>query len=103
MFDIRRGQKTIPDPEVHHGLDGLIQSQAKFAEIFDDLRVEANQVLDVDDRVLALGRVTGRDRQTGLEVNAEVAAVWTMRGGHAIRCDYYNDRAEALKAVGLSE
>jgi hypothetical protein len=36
-------------------------------------------------------------------VDAPVAAVWTMHAGHAIRCDYYNDWAEALKAVGLEE
>jgi ketosteroid isomerase-like protein len=75
--------KTIPDAEIHHGPDGLIRSQAKFAEIFDDLRVEADEVIDAGDRV-----------------SAQVAAVWTMRGERVIRGEYYNDWAEAREAVG---
>ena len=32
-----------------------------------------------------------------------IAAVWTLRNGKALRVRYYDDKAEALEAVGLSE
>jgi ketosteroid isomerase-like protein len=31
------------------------------------------------------------------------AAVWTLRNGKALRVRYYDDKAEALEAAGLSE
>jgi hypothetical protein len=33
----------------------------------------------------------------------QTTAVWALREGRAVRVRYYDDRAEALEAVGLSE
>jgi hypothetical protein len=42
----------------------------------------------------------GRD---GIEVSARVTQVWTVRGGTLVRMRMYQERQEALEAVGLSE
>jgi hypothetical protein len=42
----------------------------------------------------------GRD---GIEVSARVTQVWTVRGGTLVRMCMYQERQEALEAVGLSE
>jgi ketosteroid isomerase-like protein len=94
---------TIPDPEVHRGPEGFVRSQAKFAEVFEDLRVEAEQVVDAGDQVLVLARARGRERSVGVQLTAAVAAVWTMRAGKAIRADFYDSWRLAREAAGLVE
>ena len=42
----------------------------------------------------------GRD---GIEVQARAAWVWTIRDGSVERVCFYQERQQALKAVGLSE
>ena len=93
----------IPDPETHHGHDGFMRSQLKFAEIFPDLRLEPVDVIDAGDRIVALAQAVGREERTGTKILQRVAAVWTMRDGKAVLLVYYADWNQALEAVGLSE
>jgi hypothetical protein len=44
-----------------------------------------------------------RVRQGGGETEATSAGIATYRGGRLVRWKDYGDRAEALKAAGLSE
>ncbi len=41
--------------------------------------------------------------QSGITLERDDAIVYKLRGDRIIRIDYYNNRAEALEAVGLSE
>lgn len=91
---------SIPDPEVHHGEAGFIRSQAKFSEVFDDLRVEPMDVVDTNGGVLVLAMARGIDLRSGQEIEARVAALWTMRDGKAVKGVYFEDWDKALEAVG---
>jgi uncharacterized protein len=93
----------IPDPEIHHGHDGFMRSQLKFAEVFPDLRIEPVDVIDAGDRIVALAHAVGKEERTGSRILQRVAAVWTMRDGKAVRGVYFSDWDQALEAVGLSE
>ena len=42
-------------------------------------------------------------RGSGVEVERRDAQVWRLRSGKVVRGDYYNNRQQALEAVGLSE
>jgi ketosteroid isomerase-like protein len=46
-------------------------------------------------------RATGR--RSGVSIERNDAIVSTFRDGKVTRIDYYNDQAQALEAVGLSE
>ena len=53
-------------------------------------------------RILVLDRWHFRGRD-GIEIDSELANVFTFRDGLVIRIDGYNDRAEARTAVGLDD
>jgi ketosteroid isomerase-like protein len=73
-------------------------------EAFEDYEPEIERLIDAGDKVVTLAIESGRGRGSGAEVqSARTAHVWTLRDGKAIRLDLYNDRADALKAVGLEE
>ena len=53
--------------------------------------------------VLMLLRAMGTASHTGIEVDYEWAAVWTIRDGKVLWAPGYLNRADALEAAGLPE
>jgi hypothetical protein len=73
-------------------------------DTFDDLSVAAEELLDVgSDRVVAVQRVCGRAKLSGIETELLYAVSYTLRDGLIVCAREYETRAEALKAVGLEE
>jgi ketosteroid isomerase-like protein len=73
-----------------------------FIDTWESVRWDADELIDAGDRVVLAftNRLTGRD---GIELQARGNLVWTFRAGRIVRTCLYQDRAEALKAAGLSE
>ena len=93
-----------PVSGAYYGPDGIRKFFADTADSFDRFRVEHRDIRDLgDDRVLAIGTMHARVRQGGVETEATSAGIATYRGGRLVRWKDYGDRAEALKAAGLSE
>ena len=68
------------------------------------LAYQPKELIDAGDKVLAFVRVSGRGHASGVEVEADTWAVWTFRDGKRVEWTYFgDDRASALKAVGLQE
>jgi ketosteroid isomerase-like protein len=65
------------------------------AEI-EDYRVHA-------DHVVALGRICGTGRSSGVELNAPIATVFLVKNSQLVQVDSYGDWGEGLKAAGLRE
>jgi ketosteroid isomerase-like protein len=66
------------------------------------LRIEVNDLRDVDDLVVA--RITQRAlARQGIEVERQFGNVWTIRDGFVTRLVAYSDWNQALEAAGLSE
>ena len=55
------------------------------------------------DRVLERGDFGGVGAGSSIETLASYTVIFTFRDGQISRVDYFSDRAEALKAVGLEE
>ncbi len=58
-------------------------------------------MLDAGEKVVALLVVRGQGTLSGAAVEVPMAHVLTLRDGKVHRIEYFGDRAEALKAVGL--
>jgi ketosteroid isomerase-like protein len=56
-----------------------------------------------DFRVIAVNHVRMRGRESGVEVDAVGAQLWTISEGKSRRLKLYQAKAEALEAVGLRE
>ena len=70
---------------------------------WEEVRLVADEVRDLGESVIWLGRIEGRGRGSGVPVDAPMGAVFDFRGGKVWRARSYLDHAEALKAVGLEE
>ncbi|HEX6116634.1 MAG TPA: nuclear transport factor 2 family protein [Solirubrobacterales bacterium] len=101
-----RNPPDFPVRGLYEGHDGVRRWRDQVFDIFDGPRVEPEDIVDVHGdgtTVLMLLRATGTARYTGIEVDYEWAAVWTIRNGKLLRAQGYLSRDEAVKAAGLSE
>ena len=72
-------------------------------DVYENVRVEAREFIDAGDKVVVVGRTHATARGSGMQVENEVALVWTVRDGSLIRNEVFTDRREALEAAGLRE
>jgi ketosteroid isomerase-like protein len=86
-----------------YGLDSIRDNIEQWASAWEDLEVTAEEFLDAGDRVVVTACHRGRGRESGVTVDARFYEVYTLRDGKVVRADEYAERAEALRAAGLSE
>src|ERR1700730_13784680 len=86
----------------YSGREGIEAYFQAAGDTWEDVRLIAEEFQDLGHRVLMLGRVEGRGRGSGVEVDAPHAAVWDFRGGRISRTRGYFDPRDALRAAGLS-
>jgi uncharacterized protein len=90
-----------PDAGTFRGAEGSRWLTA-WRESFDGYTVEPTEIIDAGDKVFAAIVQRGRPHGSGTEVEEHWCQVVTVRGGLIIRLETFRDRAEALKAAGLS-
>ena len=64
---------------------------------------DTEDLISVDDKVVALVRWRGRGKASGAQGEISMAMVWTVREQAITSVEFYLDRAQALEAVGLRE
>ena len=73
-------------------------------EVFEDLRFDHDRILDLDDRIVALGTFRGRGRVSGMEFGpAPFAIVITLRDGKMMRFEWFASAEDALRAAGVPQ
>jgi ketosteroid isomerase-like protein len=85
------------------GREGLERFDRARSENWEELRNVAEELRDLGDRVVVLGTTKGRGRASGAAVEVPYAAIYDFRGDRIWRIRAYFDRAEGLRAAGLSK
>ena len=85
-----------------YSLDQIRGFFHEFVESWESVRIEVDEFIEAGEQVVTPNTiyVQGRD---GIEVQARGAFVWTIRDGSITHLCFYQERDEALEAVGLSE
>ena len=91
-----------PDTQVYRGHEGVRTALANVEQSFDELHFEAEDFRDAGDDVVVFIHMRGRGKGSGIEVEAQIAHLWTIRDGKGVRVRVL-DRESALEAAGLRE
>jgi ketosteroid isomerase-like protein len=84
----------------YRGIAGIEQLRADTEQVFEKFEVHY-ELLDLDERILAWGKVEVRARGSGIEVNVPMGGVFEFRDGKIVRWEDFGSKAKAFKAVGL--
>jgi uncharacterized protein len=90
---------ALPESDVYRGRDTIHEFLQGFLESWEEFAQEVEDVVPSGERLVVLLHMRGRGRESGVEVDASYAHVWTIRDGRATRVDAYYDRERALEAA----
>jgi ketosteroid isomerase-like protein len=94
----------VQEGQVYRGLAEVVREYDEVdGEAWEDRRIEPEEFLDADDHVVVLFHEYRRGKGSGVELETDTAAVFTVRDGRVLRLQGFMDRAAARKAAGLSE
>jgi uncharacterized protein len=89
-----------PDAGTHAGRDSFERFFRSWIDSFDGFTVEPEHVLERDDKLIAVVHQSGRGRASGVQVDARLAHVWTVKDGRAIRWEAIANVDDALRDPG---
>jgi ketosteroid isomerase-like protein len=91
-----------PDAGVFRGRAAALARMQTLIDLVGPIKVRLEELIDVGDgRYVACARMVGESAATDRPYTQSFAVVHRLRDGLIVEADYYLDRAQALKAVGL--
>jgi ketosteroid isomerase-like protein len=91
----------IPDAGDYRGASGFGRWLEDFGAAWSEFSIALEEYLDADPHVVAFFRLDATGAGSGVRVERQDAMVCEMRDGLIVRIDYFNNRDDALSAVGL--
>jgi ketosteroid isomerase-like protein len=93
----------LGDETLYRGLEARVRYEQNWRAEWGDFRYQPDELRDVGDRILAIGRISSSGLSSGAAIDTDFANLFTFSAGKVIREQVFFDRAEALEAAGLSE
>jgi ketosteroid isomerase-like protein len=90
-------------PASLRGREERVRLERRWRSDWGEFRYEPDELLDLGDRLLVLGRMIGSGAGSGAAFNTEWAGLVTLSQGQVVREQIYFNRGEALEAAGLRE
>jgi ketosteroid isomerase-like protein len=94
----------LPDVGEYLGPEGVTAFMVAFLQAWTDFTITAEEWIEAGDSVVVVANQQGEGRESRIPAALhQQFHVWTFRGSAVIRFEAFQDRAEALEAVGLRE
>jgi hypothetical protein len=83
------------------GVNGFSEAWRDWVSPYESMRIEFDEVIRLEDRIVFLVRQLAKTRHSEVEVETPSAAVWWLDDGRVRKAAFYLDRRSGLKAAGL--
>ncbi len=90
----------LPDPQIYHGLEGVVQMYADWTADFADFEMWIGECIEVGDHVAVELAQRGTGKASGAPVEGRFWFVFEVAGGKTVRMDAYASREQALREAG---
>ena len=99
--EILQTSLLLDTEQTFHGREGAARMLQELWDAFEDIRWEEIRIEAAGDNVVALMRVVGRGRGSGIETDTTVVHVWTVRDGMLARMVAPESVEEAYRIAGI--
>jgi hypothetical protein len=86
----------------YSGVDGFKEAWEDWISPYESFRVELDEVIPLEDKLVFTVRQIVTTRQSSVEVETPSATVWWIEDGLILQAAFYLDRQAGLKAAGLA-
>jgi len=86
-----------------YGQDAVRRNHERWIETWEEAEATVEEAIGVRDHVFVVGRLRGRGRASGVEVEQRLYDVYTLRNGKILHVEEFRERSDALEAAGLRE
>jgi ketosteroid isomerase-like protein len=91
------------DGEIFRGREGIEAYFGRMSEAWAEFRALTDDVRDLGDRVLWIGRLRGSGLRSGAPIDVPLSILYHLRDDRISRMHSFLDHDEALEAAGLEE
>jgi ketosteroid isomerase-like protein len=101
-LEVEFSTTSFPDAGTYRGGRAVLDAWRRWLEVWDDFRMDLEDLIDNGERIVALNRLHGRGKESGVPVDRDVGVVFDVEAGvikHMVFCD----RQAAIDAAGPSE
>src|SRR3954470_18306529 len=103
-FEMDWSNSLGPLKGIYRGRQRVLELWDSFLDAWETVRWEPQEIIDVDGtHVLVINHLQMRGRESGVEVDATGAHLWTITAGKGRRIKLFQTKDEALEAAGLSK
>ena len=88
---------------VYRGHEGVRHGIRELEEAFTELRAEPVEFRDLAGRVVAIGNLHGRGKESGVVTESPIVWLVDFEDGKVVRIREYLDPDEALEAAGIED
>jgi ketosteroid isomerase-like protein len=92
----------VEEGGVTRGVSEIRRDYEHVEAIWDEHRIEVQELIDAGDRVVVFQREYQRGRRSGVELVLDAAVLVDVRDGRIVRVQGFMERGAALDAAGLS-
>ena len=99
-FELDFSNSIAPMSGIYRGRDGVKEFFASFSEAWAAMKFHSEEMIELEgDRLLMVGAVRARGHESGVDVSASGALIWTVRGAEVAAVKMYQSKEDALEAV----
>ena len=103
-FEFDWSESRGPFVGIYRGHDGLARFWAELLDAWEYFSPTMEEVIECGpDGLITLDVVRGKGKESGIDMEARGAMLWTLRQGKVVRVKMFQTREEALEAAGLSK
>ena len=83
----------------YRGHEGARQMLADFDEDWEELRLEVDEMREAGDQVVLVGRLQGRGRTSGVDLDVPVGFLWRLRDGQVVFARTFSEPEDAVSEL----
>jgi ketosteroid isomerase-like protein len=96
--------RNVFNPGVHRGVDGIREFMKQVDEMWEEFRIDPEEIIDAGEVVVVRNRVTGKGRGSGAEAEMTLFGIVKFRDGKISEfVGGLRSREEAFAAAGLPD
>ena len=95
-------RQSVGMPSTRRGVDGFFDAYRAYAEMWQSYTLRPVRFVELGDKVVVEARISGTTRTGGVQLEQDVAAVYSFEGDRISRIEEFSDVASAHDAAGAS-